>query len=298
MKRLFLFTLCLLAAACLAAAEDAPTILALSTDADTFKPATDKDEAPLLHLYPIANADAPVPAVLICPGGGYGGLAMDYEGIEVAQWLNRNGVAGFVLQYRVAPHRHPKPLHDAQRAMRIIRAHAEEWRVDPNKVGVLGFSAGGHLASTLSTLLERAEDGEGEGEGDSNAPVFPSRPDFSILIYPVISIQPPYGHIGSGNNLLGPDAERGLFAALCTENRVSDQTPPAFLVHSTADKVVSAENSLAYYLALLQRGIPAEMHIYEQGDHGYGMGKGDPILSTWTDHCIAWLRTRAILTTP
>lgn len=248
-------------------------VLSLSSDAATA------DKAPRLHLFLLPVADKPVPAVVVCPGGGYGGLAMDYEGFEVAEWLNKNGLSAFVLEYRVAPNRHPAPLNDAQAAMRLIRSRAKEWGIDGNKLGILGFSAGGHLASTVSTHYDTPE----------------IRPDFTILIYPVISFLPPFGHAGSGNNLLGNNADPKLVRSFSNHEQVTPDTPPAFLVASTGDTVVPAENSIVYYQALVKAGVPAEMHIYEQGEHGYGMGKGDPVLSTWTGLCIQWLQKRGIL---
>ncbi|MFA7692395.1 MAG: alpha/beta hydrolase [Candidatus Hydrogenedentes bacterium] len=251
---------------------------------------TQGDEAPLLHLFPISAAKEACPAVIVCPGGGYGTLAMSYEGVDIAHWLNSHGVAAFVLQYRVAPHRHPLPLEDVQRALRLVRDHAEEWRVDPERVGVLGFSAGGHLASTASTHFDA-----GDPDSEDTISRQSCRPDFSILIYPVISLHPDIGHMGSRNNLLGKDADESLVDSLSNHTQVTKDTPPAFLVHTTADSGVSANNSLAYYAALLQAGVPAEMHIYEQGAHGFGMGKGDPALSTWPSLCILWMKKTGII---
>jgi acetyl esterase/lipase len=251
---------------------DAP-VLSLLPDGVTT------EKAPRLHLFLLPVTDKPVPAVMVCPGGGYGGLAMDYEGYEVAQWLNRNGLNAFVLEYRVAPNRHPAPLNDAQAAIRLIRSRAEEWGIAPDQLGILGFSAGGHLASTVSAHFDTPE----------------TRPDFTILIYPVISFMPPFGHAGSGNNLLGDNADPKLVRSFSNQERVTADTPPAFLVASSGDTVVPSENSIVYYQALVKAGVPAEMHIYEQGEHGYGMGKGDPVLSTWTDLCILWMKKRGIL---
>ncbi len=248
------------------------------------------DKAPLLHLFPLEDRSADAPAVIVCPGGGYGNLAMGYEGVDVARWLNRQGIAAFVLEYRVAPHRHPIPLQDAQRALRLVRARAQEWGVDPARLGILGFSAGGHLASTTATHFDKGDPGNADPVARQS-----SRPDFAILIYPVISLMPEYGHIGSRNNLLGTDPDSALVTSLCNELQVTSETPPAFLVHSTGDTGVPSENSIAFYRALIKAGVPAEMHIYEQGEHGYGMGKGDPALSTWTDLCIHWMRKRNLL---
>lgn len=246
--------------------------------------------APALHLFPLHESKKPVPAVVVCPGGGYGGLATGHEGMEVARWLNGQGIAAFICQYRVEPNCHPVPLQDAQQALRVVRARAEEWNVDPVRVGILGFSAGGHLVSTVATHFDG-------GDPDSADPVKrqSSRPDFTVLIYPVISLLPPFGHVGSGKNLLGDNPEPGLAESLQNDQHVTKDTPPAFLVASTADTGVSAENSITYYLALHRAGVPAEMHVYEPGPHGFGLGKGDPVLSTWPDLFIKWLHTRAVL---
>lgn len=271
------------------------TMLSIAVEAETNKNipvlslpegnAATTDQAPRLHLYLLPVSDKPVPAVVVCPGGGYGGLAMGYEGHEVAEWLNWNGLSAFVLEYRVAPNRHPAPLDDAQAAMRLIRTRAKEWGIDPEKLGILGFSAGGHLASTVSTHFDPTL---AEGE-------ISTRPDFTILIYPVITFLPPFGHAGSGDNLLGKDADPDLVKSFSNQERVTADTPPAFLVASTGDTAVPSKNSIVYYQALVKAGVPTELHIYEQGQHGYGMGKGDPVLSTWTDLCIMWMQKRGIL---
>jgi acetyl esterase/lipase len=247
-------------------------------------------EAPALHLFPLQESKNPVPAVVVCPGGGYGGLATSHEGMEIARWLNGQGIAAFICQYRVDPYRHPIPLEDAQQALRVVRARAEEWNVDPERVGILGFSAGGHLVSTVSTHFD-----SGDPASEDIVKRQSSRPDFSVLIYPVISLLPPFGHVGSGKNLLGEDGSPELAESLQNDRNVTADTPPSFLVASTADTGVSAENSLVYYLALHRAGVPAEMHVYEPGPHGFGLGKNDPVLSTWPDLCIQWLRTRGIL---
>lgn len=259
-------------------------------DSVPLLPGITEEEAPRLYLFPVESATVPCPAVVVCPGGGYGNLAIGYEGVDVARWLNTHGVAAFVLHYRVSPHRYPAPLEDAQRALRLVRQRAGEWKVDPAKVGMLGFSAGGHLVSTAATHFDN-------GKADDNDPILRQscRPDFTILIYPVISLLPAYGHIGSRNNLLGTDPDPALVASLCNDTQVTADTPPAFLVHSTGDTGVPSENSISYYMALIRAGVPAELHIYEQGQHGYGMGKGDPALSTWPDLCVHWMAKRGLL---
>ncbi len=247
-------------------------------------------DRPRLVVFPAPPETATGAAVIVCPGGGYHGLAMDYEGFEVAQWLNRHGVTGFVLRYRLSPYRHPVPLGDAQRALRLVRGRAAEWGVDPARLGMLGFSAGGHLTASAGTHFDG-------GNPDAADPVerLSCRPDFLILIYPVITFKPPYGHEGSGKNLLGESPDPALLDLLANDERVTRETPPSFLVHSTADTAVPSENSLLFYMALKRAGVSAEMHIYSHGEHGYGMGRCDAVLSTWTDHCIDWMRGLGLL---
>jgi acetyl esterase/lipase len=229
--------------------------------------------------------------VVICPGGGYGGLAMDHEGHQIGRWLNENGIAGFICDYR---HRgkgygHPAPLQDAQRAIRTVRSRAKSFGVDPAKIGILGFSAGGHLCSTAVTHFDN-------GDARSPDPVMrvSSRPDFGILCYPVIAFSQPYTHKGSQKNLLGEDASPELVASLSNEKQVKDDTPPCFLWHTEEDKGVPPENSVVFYQALLAHKIPAELHIYEQGPHGLGLAKLRPGANAWPEACIVWLKVRGI----
>ncbi len=247
-------------------------------------------DMPAITRYLPAKERATGASIVVCPGGGYGGLAMDHEGEQVARWLLSEGMAAFVLRYRHAPYRHPIPLNDAKRAMRVVRAHAAEWGCDPGRIGMLGFSAGGHLTATAGTQFD---------SGDPNAadPIdtLSSRPDFLVLVYPVITFEGPYAHRGSCNNLLGPNAPAELVHQMCAENRVTKDTPPAFLVHTTSDTGVPPENSLLFYQALRAVKVPAEMHIYEPGPHGFGLAPKDPVLSTWPKLCIAWLHTRGVL---
>lgn len=230
-------------------------------------------------------------AVVICPGGGYGNLAVDHEGVQIADWLNKRGVTAFMLRYRHAPkYRHPIPLGDAQRAIRWVRAHADQYGVDPSKIGIWGFSAGGHLASTASTHFD-------QGKADDADPVEQksSRPDFSILCYPVITLKDPFAHAGSRRNLLGESPAPDLIESLSNETQVTAVTPPTFLFHTTADKAVPPENSLLYYGALCKAGVPCELHIYERGPHGVGLAPKDPILSQWPDQLAAWLGLNGFL---
>jgi acetyl esterase/lipase len=235
-------------------------------------------DKPELTWYPAATPNGA--AVVICPGGGYQHLAMDHEGRQVAEWFNTFGVTAFVLKYRLGPrYHHPAMLDDARAAMRTVRARAAEFGVDPKRVGVMGFSAGGHLAATLSTHFQ-------EGE----------RPDFSILIYPVITSTPPYAHGGSLQNLLGDKPAPELVWSMSNDLQVTPRTPPAFLFLTNADTAVPAENSVLYYLALRRAGVRAEMHIYQNGAHGQGLAQSDPVLGTWPARLKDWLGVNGWLT--
>lgn len=244
--------------------------------------ATGEPDTPTLTPYP---ADDPTGAIfIVCPGGGYGGLA-PHEGKPIAEWLNSVGVTSFVLRYRHAPdYGHPAPLMDIQRAIRTVRAHSEEWGLDPERVGILGFSAGGHLVTTAATHFDAGDD-------DAKDPIdrWSSRPDVVVPVYPVVSMTD-VGHAGSRRNLLGKDPDPQLVEYLSNEKQVTSQTPPTFLVHSVDDKAVPVENSLLFASALREAGVPFEMHIYESGPHGFGLGKNDPALSSWPRRCADWLR--------
>jgi len=231
-------------------------------------------------------------AVMICPGGGYGALAFDHEGNAIAKWLNDNGIAGIILKYRLPSDLIMKdksigPLQDAQEAMRVIRRHAEEWKIDPKKVGVIGFSAGGHLASTISThYAEKVYDVK-----DNTS----ARPDFSLLIYPVVSMDTLVTHRGSRNNLLGLKPGDDLVRRFSNELQITADTPPAFLVHSSDDDAVPVMNSIGYYKGLQKNKIPAELHIFQKGGHGYGLAIGRGTESSWPDLCIKWLKAMGLI---
>jgi acetyl esterase/lipase len=251
---------------------------------------TDADK-PSITFYPPPVEKATKTAVIVCPGGGYGTLALDHEGLQVANWLNSQGIAAFVLRYRIAPrYRHPAPLQDAQRAIRTVRARANEWQVAPDRIGIIGFSAGGHLTSTAATHFDK-------GDPDSEDPIerVGCRPDFAVLVYPVISFTTPYTHLGSKKNLLGENPAAELVENLSNEKQVTAETPPVFLVHTNEDGPVPPENSVLFYLALRKAGVPTELHIYEKGRHGLGLGQSDPAFVTWPSHCITWLRGRGLL---
>lgn len=238
-------------------------------------------------------------AVVVCPGGGYGFLATEHEGEEVARWLNTLGVTAVMVKYRLAPrYHHPAMIHDAQRAIRTVRARAKEWGVDPKRVGVLGFSAGGHLASTAATQFDR-------GKNDAADPIDREscRPDLAILIYPVIALATPYGHAGSLKSLLGENPTKEQVEGLSNERQVTKDTPPTFLAHTDGDKGVAAENSLLFALALRKSGVPVELHLFEKGPHGLGLGTGwpshniapDEAFQAWPRLCATWLKGRGFL---
>ncbi len=251
---------------------------------------TQPEDVPTISVYAPPAETANGAAVVVCPGGGYGTLAA-HEGEPVARWLNTLGVAGVVLKYRLGPrYRHPAMLQDAARALRTVRARAGEWGIDPGRIGILGFSAGGHLASTAATHFD-------DGAPSSPDPVEreSSRPDLAVLIYPVISLETAAAHTGSRKNLLGPDPPADLMHFLYNETQVSGQTPPTFLVHTAEDTGVPCENSLLFALALHKAGVPLELHLYERGRHGFGLGGDDPVLSGWPAQCAAWLKGRGFL---
>ncbi len=242
------------------------------------------EDIPTLTPFIVPKERATGAAVIVFPGGGYTHLA-DHEGRPVAEWLNTLGINAFVLKYRLGPrYHHPAPLNDAARAIRLVRSQSVEWGIDPQRVGVLGFSAGGHLAATAGTHFD-----SGKADAPDRIERLSSRPDLMILIYPVITMLD-RAHVGSRTNLLGPNPSADLARLLSNELQVTKETPPAFLVHTMTDKTVPVENSLEFVMALRKAGVPFEFHLYEQGPHGFGLGTKDPILSTWPERCAAWLR--------
>jgi acetyl esterase/lipase len=226
-------------------------------------------------------------AVLICPGGGYGVLAFDHEGFAIAKWLNDNGIAGIILKYRLPSDmimidKSIGPLQDAQEAMRIIRRNASGWKIDPDRIGVIGFSAGGHLASTLSThFAEKVYESKDE---------ISAKPNFSLLIYPVISFDESFTHAGSRKNLIGDNPSYSAVKHFSNELQINDKTPPAFMVHSTDDKTVPVKNSIVYYEGLVRNNIRGELHIFQKGGHGYGLAIGRETESEWPDLCLRWMK--------
>jgi acetyl esterase/lipase len=231
-------------------------------------------DRPTLTPYLADPGKATGAAVIVCPGGGYQNLAMDHEGLQIARWLNAQGVHAFVLKYRLGPrHKHPDMLDDVSEAFRITRSRATAWKLDPHRVGVWGFSAGGHLAATISTHFTPD-----------------TRPDFAILSYPVITCTEEWKHKGSCRNLLGGDTpDPALATLLSNEKQVTKDTPPTFLFHTTDDQSVPVENALAYYAALRKANVEAELHIFENGRHGVGLASLDPYLNQWSLLLRNWL---------
>lgn len=256
-------------------------------------------DVPTITVYLPPKEKATGAAFVVCPGGGYGFLATEHEGSEVAEWLNSLGVAGVVVKYRLGPkYRHPAMLQDAQRAIRTVRSKAGEWGLDPGRVGIIGFSAGGHLASTASTHFDK-------GNPEASDPIdrLSSRPDRAVLVYPVITSQPPVGHAGSFKNLLGDNPTEEMLRNLSNETQVTKETPPTFLAHTNADTGVPAENALLYVLALRKAGVPVELHLFEKGQHGLGLGTGwashnlagEPSFAVWPSLCATWLKNQGFL---
>lgn len=253
---------------------------------------TGLEDTPALTVYRPAPGTATGAAVVVLPGGGYRGRAA-HEGEPVARWLATVGVTAFVARYRVSPYRHPAPLSDARRAIRYVRAHASEWGLD-GRVGILGFSAGGHLASTAATQFT-------DGDATAADPVerVSSRPDVAVLIYPVITFTEDAAvHKGSRTNLLGPDAAAEQMAAMSSERQVTARTPPVFLVHTTADAAVPPENSLLLVQALRAAKVDLELHLYEGGRHGFGLGEKEGPIGTWPWLAGLWLHKHGLATAP
>jgi acetyl esterase/lipase len=252
---------------------------------------TSDEDRPTLTWYAPDSDHKLHTAIIVIPGGSYGYLATNHEGRQIANWLNGIGITAFVLRYRLGPrYHHPIELGDAQRAIRLVRARARDLAVAPEKIGVFGFSAGGHLASTTETHLD-------SGDPQAADPVdrASSRPDFAILAYPVISFTADYTHQGSKRNLLGDNPRPELVRELSGELNVTAQTPPTFLFSTSTDTVVPPENSVAFYLALRKAGVPAELHIFESAPHGVGLDFADPAVGEWSTLLLHWLRSRQLV---
>lgn len=246
-------------------------------------------QVPDIAVYLPAKRNATGQAVVICPGGGYWVLAYDWEGSDIARYLNSIGVAAVVLKYRLPTYGntiepHKAPLMDAQRAMRLVRFNAAKWNIDPEKIGIMGFSAGGHLASTLGTHFDY-----GNPTASDSVERISCRPDFMVLMYPVITFTDSSMHSGSRDALIGKNPETNLAVYYSNELQVKDDSPPAFFVHADNDKGVPVENTLMMYKALRAKKIPAELHIISEGEHGFGLGVGNEHVASWTNNLKLWL---------
>lgn len=229
-------------------------------------------------------------AFLICPGGSYGVLSYDWEGVQIAKWLNSKGIAGIIVKYRLPNSKsnivsHLSPLLDVKRAMRITRFHSSGWNIKENKIGIIGFSAGGHLAATLITRFD-----DGDTSSSDSIERLSCRPDFAGLIYPVITMLDPHVHENSRNNLIGSNATEEIKTQYSNELQVKENTPPCFIIHSADDDIVKVENSLLMYQALKNKNIPAELHIYPFGGHGFSLAIGKDYLQNWTDRFMEWFQ--------
>ena len=246
------------------------------------------NDTPRLYVYLPQNVTGSTPAIVIFPGGGYSNLAFEHEGINEAEWFQKKGIAAFILFYRLPAngYRHPVPLMDASRAIRLVRSRAAEWKVDPTKIAIMGFSAGGHLASTLDTHFDAGSD-------TAPDPVdrLSSRPDFAVLVYAVITMKDGITHQGSKQILLGPNPDPALVENLSNETQVTPQTPPTLLVHAADDHVVPIENSRLMYAALQKAGVPSDLQEYPHGGHGFGFGpKQKNAPPGWLDRAYDWLQ--------
>jgi acetyl esterase/lipase len=267
-----------------------PVTITLWPDGAPGATGSEDADKPSLTIYLPTPAQATGAGIVVCPGGGYGGLAIDHEGHQVARLLTSRGVAAFIVKYRLGPrYHHPAMLNDVLQAIRTVRAGAAQYRVKPDRIGVMGFSAGGHLASTAATLFDRGDPAAATPLARTS-----SRPDFAVLVYPVIVFGSEYTHTGSQNNLLGASPSPELVAKLSTEKQVTRDTPPTFLFHTNEDTGVPPENSVQFYLALRKAGVPAELHIYEKGRHGVGLAPDDRVLRTWTERLFDWMEGRGL----
>jgi acetyl esterase/lipase len=291
-SRIFIIALCTCWISCATLFADAPVsttqpavVRLWQGDAPGARGTRDED-IPTLTVFHADQSHSSGSAIVVCPGGGYAGLAITYEGYDVAKWLNSLGIDGYVLKYRLGSrgYRHPVELGDVQRAIRLARANAADWHIDAHLIGVLGFSAGGHLASTAVTHFD-------DGDANASDPIdrLSCRPDLGILVYPVITLTNPFTHTGSRDNLLGPNADPALIELLSNEKKVSPNTPPCFIVHGVDDSVVPVENSIEFALACRKNKVPCEVHLFEHGAHGFGLGKNDPALKTWPLDAARWL---------
>ncbi len=284
--------LCLTAGNARAAVADQTVIPLWESAAPGALGQADNDRPTLTYYAPRGRGSGT--AVIVAPGGAYQALAMNHEGRQVANWFNAQGVAAFVLKYRLGPrYRHPLILGDAQRAIRLVRERATDFNLLPDRIGMMGFSAGGHLASAAGTRFDA-----GNAEATDAVDRQSSRPDFIVLAYPVIVSRAPYAHLGSVRNLLGENPSEALLDEISSDLNVTAETPPTFLFHTDADTGVPPENSIRFYLALRQARVPAELHIFQPGPHGVGLGMDNAVLAQWPNLLASWMRNRGLLTRP
>ncbi len=254
---------------------------------------TAPDDIPTLTVFLPKDGNAATSAIVICPGGGYGWLAFDYEGTVEGQYFQEQGVAAFVLKYRLPTngYLHPVPMEDAQRAIRLVRSHSADWKINPAKVGIMGFSAGGHLAATTDTHFD-----SGHPQAPDPVDRQSCRPDFALLVYPVISMKDGITHQGSKANLLGLHPDPALVQSLSNETQVTAQTPPTLLVHAQDDDAVPIEHSRLMLAALQKAGVPSALHEYSHGGHGFGYGPTKPDAPAgWLDRAYDWFKALGLL---
>lgn len=288
MKKTPIIAIIVVVASSIFQAQEKPSEILLWPDGAPGALGNRPEDKPSLTPFLAISGTVSGSAVIVCPGGGYTHLA-DHEGAPVAQWLNTLGIKAFVLKYRLGPsgYRHPAMLQDAQRAVRYVRSHAQELGIDPAKIGIMGFSAGGHVASSAGTHYAA-------GDSASADPIarVSSRPDFMILIYPVITMGE-FAHAGSRKNLLGDHPSQELIDLMSNEKQVTKDTPPAFLVHTEDDATVPVENSLQFAAAMRKAGAGVDLHVFQTGPkHGYGLAAGNPVVGIWPKLCEQWLRAR------
>lgn len=250
-----------------------------------------KVQSPDIAVYLPARTNSTGQAVIICPGGGYTYISYDWEGTDIAKLLNAKGITAIVLKYRLPDAksniiRQLSPLLDAKRAMRIVRANADKWRIKKNNIGIMGFSAGGHLAATLATHFDN-----GDKNSKDSIEQQSSRPDFAVLVYPVITMNKSFTHMGSRENLLGSNPDSSLVNFYSNELQVTKDTPPTFLLHATDDETVPVENSLVFYEALKKHNVSAEMHIFPHGVHGFALALRQRPLEIWPELLVSWMRS-------
>ena len=289
MKTLLPLLLFFLAAVLVEGAEPFPVLLWEGGAPNAL--GTEEKDKPRITVWLPDNDKATGTGVVVCPGGGYRNLAMDHEGKQIAEWFNSFGVAAFILEYRHSGkgYGHPNPLLDVQRAIRIVRFRAGEWGVQPTAIGVMGFSAGGHLASTALTHFTAVEKPIDEIDKVD------CRPNFGILCYPVIMFGNEFTHKGSQANLIGTDASQELIDCYSNEKQVTEKTPPTFIFFTDEDKVVPPEHGIAFYTALRKHQVPVELHIFQKGKHGVGLAVGQIGNELWPELCKAWMRNNGFI---